>query len=268
MRTRNTLTCLLAATTLAVVGALTPLDAVAQEPSAEQSSPPPAPPKPYKPVAVTLPKPVSDPTFATFRKQLLTIAQKKDRAGLARIIAQNFFWIPEDEDIADKRKSGIDNLAKAIGLEGNDSPAWETLAAYANETSADPNPNPERKGVICAPGEPKFEEAAAEELATATDTEANEWAYPAKDGIEVRSGAETTAPVVERLGLHLVRVYPDDSPAAAVHGDMMRIVTPSGKLGFVPIDLLLPLQTDQLCYVKDGTAWKIAGVIGGGAPTP
>jgi len=72
--------------------------------------------------------------------------------------------------------------------------------------------------------------------------------------------------VTEKLGLHLVRAYPDDSPTGAVHGDVLRIVTPSGKLGYIAVDALLPLATDQLCYVKEGNAWKIAGVLGGGTP--
>ena len=72
-------------------------------------------------------------------------------------------------------------------------------------------------------------------------------------------------PVAPPDGLYLVRVYPDDSPAGAVQADMLRIVTPSGKVGFVSVDSLLPLANDQLCYVKEGAAWKIAGFLGGGA---
>jgi hypothetical protein len=31
----------------------------------------------------------------------------------------------------------------------------------------------------------------------------------------------------------------------------------------------MPLASDQLCYVKEGTAWKIAGFLGGVvSPTP
>jgi hypothetical protein len=40
-------------------------------------------------------------------------------------------------------------------------------------------------------------------------------------------------------------------------------VTPSGKVGYVPIDTVSPLGNDQLCYVKDATGWKIAGFVGG-----
>src|SRR5437764_2369094 len=111
-----------------VLGALSPV--VAQQPKAQQqdqqpkgAGPPPAQqggpaaPKPYKPVAVELPKPVTEPSFVAFRKQLAGMVQKKDRATLARSIAQSFFWIPEDKDIADSKKPPIDNPAKAIGLD-------------------------------------------------------------------------------------------------------------------------------------------------------
>jgi hypothetical protein len=120
--------------------------------------------------------------------------------------------------------------------------------------------------VLCGPGEPTFDEKAAEELAKATQTDPSEWGYPAADGLEVRAGPEQNTPMIEKLGLYLVRVYPDDSPTGAVHTEVLRIVTPSGKVGFVPVDALLPLVTDQLCYMKEGNAWKIAGAIGGVAP--
>jgi hypothetical protein len=265
MRKRAPVPTLLAATAFVVVGALAPAAVLAQapkgQPPQQQQSQQPAPPKPYKAVTVTLPKPLGDASFAAFRKQVADIAAKKDRAALARVVAQNFFWIAEDKDVADKKKPGIDNLSKAIGLDGRDPPGWDLLAGYAQEASADPDP--QRKGVLCGPGEPTFDDKAAEELAKATQTDPSEWGYPSGDGLAVRSGPEPTAPVIEKLGLHLVRVYPDDSPTSAVYTEVLRIVTPSGKVGFVPVDALLPLVTDQLCYIKEGNAWKIAGVLGG-----
>ena len=44
--------------------------------------------------------------------------------------------------------------------------------------------------------------------------------------------------------------------------DFIRVVLPSGKLGYVAGDQLLSLGNEQLCYVKEGNAWKIAGFIG------
>jgi hypothetical protein len=125
------------------------------------------------------------------------------------------------------------------------------------------SPHPQRKGVLCAPAEPTFDIKAADDLIDETQTDAGEWGFPLRDGVEVRSAGRADADVTEKLGLHLVRVYPDQSPAAAVHADFVRVVTPSGKLGFVQIELLAPLGSDQLCYVRDSTGWKIAGVIGG-----
>src|SRR5215216_1066720 len=51
-----------------------------------------APPAPYTALAVAPPKPYVDPSLAAFRKELVTIAQKKDRAALAKqVIVQGFF---------------------------------------------------------------------------------------------------------------------------------------------------------------------------------
>jgi hypothetical protein len=269
------LSVIVAASVFALVHALAPVTGLAQQPKAQQQGQPKAPaapqqqpaqagpaaPKPYKPVAVQPPKPVTDASFVAFRKLLSGIAQKKDRAALARLVAQSFFWVPEDKDVVDRRKTPIDNLGKAIGLDGPDAPGWELLAGYAEEATADPDPD--HPGVLCSPGEANFDDKAAEELARATQTDPAEWGYPAGNGLEVRSGPEQNSPVLEKLGLHLVRVYPDESPLGAVHGDVLRIVTPSGKLGYVPTDSILPLATDQLCYVKEGNAWKVAGVFGG-----
>jgi len=188
MRNPRLASTALAATVCLTLGALAPVSVAAQsqltqsqlaqaQPPAPPTGQAPAPaapaapsvPKPYKPVAVKLPEPVKDASFTAFRKQLATIAQKKDRAGLARVIAKNFFWIPDDKDAADKSKPGIENLAKAIGLEGKDAPGWELLASYADDPTADKDSD--RAGVICAPGDPTFDDKAAEALATETETD-------------------------------------------------------------------------------------------------
>src|SRR5262249_32676026 len=86
-----------------------------QQQPPQQQAPPLAPPKPYKVVPITLPKPMGDASHAAFLKQLAGIAQKKDKAALGRLIAKDFFWFPDEKDVADKRKSGIENLSKALG---------------------------------------------------------------------------------------------------------------------------------------------------------
>jgi hypothetical protein len=68
-----------------------------QPPQAPQPAPAQkvAPAKPYAPIAVTLPKPYADPAFEAFRKQLGAIAARKDRGALARLVANDFFWMGE-----------------------------------------------------------------------------------------------------------------------------------------------------------------------------
>lgn len=256
---------LVVTTMLAVAGAIAPVLAQSQpqsQPQAAPQAPAPAPPPgPYKPIPITLPPVMNDPSFEAFRKQLGDLAQKKDRAGLAKLVAASFYWIPEDTDLADQKKSPIDNFAKAFGLDGQNAVGWDALAAYAAETTA--MADPQRKGVFCAPAEPAFDERAADELANLTQTDAADWAFPVRDGIEVRATAKADDPVVDKLGLYLVRVLADDSPANAVMAAFIKVMLPSGKVGYVPVEMVLPIGGEQLCYIKEGSGWKIAGFLGG-----
>jgi hypothetical protein len=106
---------------------------------------------------------------------------------------------------------------------------------------------PKRKGTFLPP-------------ARTVGTDADEWGYPSNEKLEVRATAQASAPVVETLGMNLVRVYPDESAASQ---DMLRIALPSGKLGYVAAMSVLPIVTDQLCYIKEAGGWKIAGYAGG-----
>jgi hypothetical protein len=232
----------------------------AAPPQRGQPAPPPTAAKPYKPVNITAPELVKDPSFEAFRKQLGAVAAKKDRKALAGMVAQNFFWIGEKGDKADKKKPGIDNLAKAIGLGGKEAPGWEMLDGMAEDPTG--SPYPDRQDTICAPADPVFNAQELEALAKATGTEEGDWAYPTQPGLEVRSGSQPNAPVVEKLGMHFVWVMQDTAPDNQ-QNPMLRIVAPSGKTGFVPADALSPLGSDQICYGKDGGGWKIVGFIGG-----
>lgn len=250
---------------IAALALLVPAPLAAQQ--KQPQAPKVAPAKPYKPLAVKLPTPLADPSFDAFRKELAGVAGKKDRAGLAKlVVAQGFFWEGEKGDQADKKKSGVDNLATILGLAKKETVGWEVLAAHAGDPTA--MPFPPKQGTVCAPADPQFDEKALEELAKSTQTEPGEWGYPVTDGVEVRSANRHNAPVSEKLGLHFIRILPDDGPGAPPAGPdqvpLMKVVTPSGKTGFVSADAIAPLGNDQLCYVKDGNSWKIAGFIGTG----
>jgi hypothetical protein len=234
--------------------------------------PPMAPPKPYKPVAVTLPQPYNDPSFEAFRKELGEIAGHKDRAALAgKVVANGFFWMGERGDKANKRKSGIDNLAAAISLDGRNGEGWEILSAAANEATLEPIPD--KKGVMCSPAGPVFDQKAAEQTAKATGTQPQDWAFPIKGELDVHAAGQASSPVIEKVGSVLIRVMPEAPPQGGGPGGngpppkpgafLVRIVTPSGKVGYVPDDTIGPLDSDQLCFVKEGAGWKITGYAGG-----
>ena len=227
--------------------------------------PPAAPIKPYQTVAVTPPAPLNDPGFVALRKQLGEIVAKKDRSGLAKlVVAQNFFWV-QDKDVADKKKSGVDNLAKAIDLDAKDGSGWDTLAGYVNEATA--AESPQQKGVFCAPADPTIDAKALEALGKATGTDPSEWGYANKDGVEVHTTAKPNSPVVGKLGVYLVRVLPDTGQGANPSDPLfLHVATPDGKTGYADAQLISPLGSDQMCYSKDATGWKIAGYLGGAAP--
>jgi len=234
-------------------------------PPARPGQPPPAAPvRPYKPVMVTAPTPIKDPSFEAFRKSLADVAARKDRAALGKlIVAQGFFWM-QDKDLADKRKPAIDSLAKAIGLDAKDGPGWEMLTGYAGDPTG--MPLPDRKGVVCAPADPTFNVQELQAVGKATQTQPGDWAYPAKDGVEARSAAKADASVVEKMGMHFVRVLPDAAAPGGNAPDFVQVALPSGKTGFVSADALVPLGGDQICYIKEAAGWKIAGYLGGAGP--
>jgi hypothetical protein len=222
---------------------------------------PPAPAQPYKAVAITPPMPLNDPGFEAFRKQLGEVAQRKDRAALtAMVIAQGFFWDRDNRDGADKRKSGFDNLATALGLNNKNGAGWEILFSYTDDPTA--SASRAHRNAQCAPADPGYSGKDFDALLKATQSDASEWGYPLSASIDVRAAPQSTAPVIDKLGLEFVRVSSDSSPSA----NFVRVVTPSGKAGYVSADAIAPTGNDQLCYVKDGGAWKIGGYIGGGEP--
>jgi len=220
-----------------------------------------APPKPYKPVSIKMPQVAADPSFEAFRMQLGDITSRKDRAALAAIVAPHFFLMSEQGDKADKKKSGFDNLAAAIDLDATDGSGWDTLASAAKDTSVEPLE--QRQGVMCSPATPGFDDKALEQLLKSTQTDAFEWGYPNVPQVDVRGSSASGSPVIEKVGGILVRILPESDANAQSPPTSLRIVTPAGKTGYVAADSVLPLATDQICYVKDASGWKITGYVGG-----
>jgi hypothetical protein len=229
--------------------------------------PPPPPIKPYAPVPITLPPVLNDASFIAFRKSLGDIAQNKDRAALAKLMVdKGFFWL-QDKDLADPNKPAIDNLAKAIDLDSKDGNGWETMAEAAAEPTA--AEAAEHKGIFCAPAPPGFDPQAFGKLLQATETESDltQWGFPTDNGLDVRTAAKPSAPVIEKMGLYFVRVLPDSAPPDTPGAPpFLHVALPDGKAGYVSAVSIAPLATDQICYIKDAGGWKIVGYIGGTQP--
>jgi hypothetical protein len=219
-----------------------------------------APPKPYKVVAIKPPAPLTDPSFEAFRKQMNDVAEKKDRKALAGMVSKSFFWMGEKGDKADKKKPGIENLAKAISLDAKDGSGWDAVIGFAADPTA--APFPDRKDTVCAPAEPTFDGKELEALTKATGTDEPDWGYPTQPNLEMRASAQPNSAVVEKLGMHFIRVMEDGTEPSG-DNPMIKVVAPSGKVGFVPADAISPLGNDAVCYAKEGGAWKISGFLGG-----
>jgi hypothetical protein len=255
LRTMRSMAILLALAVTATFGV-----ANAQQPQPQQA-PQIAPPKAYKPVGVKAPLPSSDASFTAFRKQLADIAQKKDRAALQKlVVAKGFFWESEGGEHGNPKASSFDNFSQAVSLDDKDGGGWDILAAAAQEPTLEADED--RKGVMCGPASPQIDEQSLVALIKDTGTDADEWAFPNVERLEVRTEPKADAPVAETLGQILVRVYPEENNSTEPQ-TMLRIVTPSGKLGYVPMTAVLPIVTDQLCYIKDAGGWKITGYAGG-----
>jgi hypothetical protein len=128
---------------------------------------------------------------------------------------------------------------------------------------ANASPDPDHKGVVCAPAVPTIDDKGFEALTKATGTDPSEWAYPTAIGQSVVASEDDKAPVVGKLDASLVRVLPPSS-APTKDSDFVKVALADGKTGFVHAPALGLLDSDALCYLKDPAGWHVAGVVGGG----
>jgi hypothetical protein len=231
------------------------------------AGPRPPPHKPYDLVSVEIPVAAENATFAAFRNELAEVAKRRIFAELAAVVVtRGFFWDRDFGNGFDPTKSGVENLAAAIGLEADGGAGWNRLAAFAAEPTA--TPIPLHVGVICGPPDPIYDAAELERLIETTKTQSRVWTYPRDTGVPVHAAPRAGSAVVETLGLHLVHVLAYETAERGAEPERAawaRVATPTGKAGFVAPDMLRPLSREQLCYIKDVIGrWRIAGFVGRG----
>src|SRR6266508_3103234 len=220
-------------------------------------------PKPYRVVAVTPAQTFNEPGFQSFRAELAEMLRKRVYPHISRyVVAQGFFWDGDFDGEFDPLRSGAENLANAVKLERGAGSGWGRLIALAMEASAAPSPS--RPGVVCAPANPTFDDVEFARLLDTTGTNTRDWVYPRVPGLEARPAP--SSPIVERLGMHFVRLMRDDAATASSPGGskLTRIVLPAGRIAFVATDAVRSLRTDRLCYGKDISGrWHIVGYVAG-----
>jgi hypothetical protein len=224
-------------------------------------------PASYVTVAVTLPAPSADPSFAAFRAAIVRAAKARIYAELEALVQpQGFFWDRDFGQRYDPRRPPIDNLAAAVELEHRDGVGWDRLANLAGQKSAAPLDS--RPGVVCAPARPGYDAIAFSRLLEATYTRDTEWAYPMADATPVRAAPAAGAPAIGTLTPHFVRLLGfegAEGAATLVRNQWARIMMPDGKIGYVAPGTLSSLTAERLCYAKDMVVgWRIAGYIAGG----
>lgn len=220
-------------------------------------------PKPYRTVSITIASAPADASLDQFRQRVLALAEAKDARNLAQLVGKEFFW---DNFIGQRRpRSPVQQLRSALGLENADGSGWARLAAFARERVG---PYHKRRGVVCAPPEPRYQQAEFEKLIAELDSNPYEWAHPREAGsVAVRKTADPGAETIETLGLHFVRVLTAEGSEEEQGRPKQwtRVATPSGKTGYVAAGDLLLTHIDRLCFAKAGKeGWKIAGFAAGG----
>jgi hypothetical protein len=219
---------------------------------------------PYPPVGLTLPNALDDAGWQSFRKQLAAAARGRIYADLASlVIGIGFFWDRDFTDSYDPRRSGVENLARAIRLEADNGRGWERLAALAAEPTAAPIAS--LGDALCAPAMPSFDGGKLDDLIDTTRTREADWSYPRGDRVPLRAAAAPNAPVLELLGAAFVRRVADEDGGEPGRDAWLLVAAPSGKVGFVAAASMGSLAGERLCYGKDFTgAWRIVGYVGPG----
>lgn len=221
--------------------------------------------KPFKPIEVDIPKPPKDPAFDAFRRQLAAIAADRNRAALKAQLGGDVFWENDVEGAYNDKRTDFDNLLSALHIDRDPARGWAALAAFAAEPTT--GALHLRRNVFCAPSPPKYADADLYTAMEESGSDVSDWYYPRQAGLAVRGAPQPDAAAIDSLGVALVRVLGFVRPRAETQTPQAawaRVVTPSGRVGFVAPNALLSPLANRLCFAKEGAAWRIVGFIGGG----
>jgi hypothetical protein len=209
---------------------------------------------------------VTDPSLATFRGKLDTIAKARDLNAMKGLLGPSFFWERDFGGGYDANASPMQNLTVALSLDDAElepeykGSGWRRLRAIvASEMFVAGKHGNDAEGSVtvkatCGPTAPTYDESAIDDVLIwgyvlgRTDAYAKPSAASAKIGRLENEAVEVIEPASEELG----------------HAEFAKVKLPTGKPGWVPSAAIRSFVEEQLCFQKLNGSWKIVGYIGGG----
>lgn len=217
-----------------------------------------------------------DAAFTTMVKALRSAIEKKDATALFALVAPSFlitFAGGANADF-DPGRDAMHNFKVAFGFRAPDKdvdggveggPFWESLADFARETTYYRPPN--TSNLVCSPiAADVADESVYEQANTKVESpdEDVEWYVTLADTPVTKAPEDKGAPVarIGRMALPVLNTHPP-APAdgTAISFTHIEVLLPSGKTGWVPMTVAVPLQANRLCFAKTPNGeWKIAGL--------
>lgn len=228
---------------------------------------------PYPEVAViALPAFEGDKALDEMRKRFAQAVADRNLDAVVALLAPDFDWTAAGVrvDDFDAKRGAEHNFKVAFGFRapGRDAdgkteigPQWELLAFFASDPILT-----QEKGAKLVCGSTTARVTDLGILDTAfnridEDNDLSEWVYTVGElELTVNPAGGEKAATVKSVALPIVGLHPapkgtEQAAAAPTHFELL---LPSGKTGWTPVGSVRPLLVDRMCFLKDGSDWKIA----------
>jgi hypothetical protein len=230
---------------------------------------------PYPEIKVTVNQPYApDADFQKVQAAFAEAVAKRDAAALFGLVAPMFFWTVNGglADGLDLGRNAIDNFKVVFGfrVQGKDEdggvedgPYWDVLEGFAGHSTF--YAANDASTLICGPigadvADPQAYEQARKKVETGDD--GAEWYFTLKETAVAKTPGDAGPPIakVGVIAMPLISTFPvarEGQPEPQI--THVEVLLPSSKSGWVPVNSVLPMVTDRLCYAKTPNGqWKLA----------
>ncbi|HXW27072.1 MAG TPA: hypothetical protein VEK73_20175 [Xanthobacteraceae bacterium] len=214
-----------------------------------------------------------DAAFEAMRKRFSDAVAKQDAQALFALVGPTFVWTLQGgpTNLYDMGRDAMHNFKVVFGFRPQgasadgpveNGPFWDALAAFASDGSY--YQDAEAGNLVCGPitaslADDKVLEDARKKIESGEET--SEW-YFTLAPVAVAKAPNDAGPPVAKVGtvaMPALSVYPPAQegkpPPLTTH---VEVLLPTGKTGWVPANIVRPLDSDRLCYAKTASGeWKI-----------